>query len=321
MIKKLLFFTLILLVLGCNASAPAVYTAKRVTGKTHTTAVKASNKPIAKKIVAKKTIVTKPVVKKTIAPKKTVEQKNPVSNPVVAVPETKPIENNTQNTEVLEATTRVKVTTEMVLAYIDQFKAIAKNNMIQYGIPSSIILAQGVLESGAGTGSLSMTANNHFGIKCHKEWTGPSVRHDDDAAQECFRKYEQPKESYQDHSIFLTSRPWYASLFKLQKDDYQAWAKGLKEAGYATDPEYPAKLIAIIERYQLNQYDAEVLGKKYTPILINENAVVSSGGYQVAKGDTLYSISKKFNLSVEELKSKNNISDNNLSLGQTLRVD
>jgi flagellum-specific peptidoglycan hydrolase FlgJ len=321
MIRKLLFFILGFLIFGCNATVPALYTAKTITRKPNTTIVRTNQKPVSKKMVAKKPIVTKTVVKKTSVKKNTVEQKSVVSNTVVATPESKSIENDTQNTEVLEATTRVKVTTEMVLAYIDQFKAIAKNNMTQYGIPSSIILAQGILESGAGTGSLSMTANNHFGIKCHKEWTGPSVRHDDDAAQECFRKYELPKESYQDHSLFLTSRPWYASLFDLQKDDYQAWAKGLKEAGYATDPEYPVKLIAIIERYQLNQYDAEVLGKKYTPIAVNENVVVSSGGYQVAKGDTLYSISKKFNLTVEELKSKNNISDNNLSLGQTLRVD
>lgn len=321
MIRKFLFFLLALLIVGCNANAPVVYTTKRVSVKPNTSVVRASKKPIPKKIVAKKPIVTKPVAKKTVVPKNTLEQKNTVSKTVVAVSETKSLENNEQNTEVLEATTRVKVTTEMVLAYIDQYKDIAKNNMSQYGIPSSIILAQGILESGAGTGSLSVTANNHFGIKCHKEWTGPSVRHDDDAEQECFRKYEQPKESYQDHSLFLTSRPWYASLFELQKDDYQAWAKGLKEAGYATDPEYPAKLTAIIERYQLNRYDSEVLGKKYTPIAVNENVVDSSGGYQVAKGDTLYSISKKFNLTVEELKSKNNISDNNLSLGQTLRVD
>lgn len=316
MIRKLLLIILLIIIVSCNASLPVVYSSKRIIRNDNTTVVKTTNKAIAKKAIAKKSIA-----KKIVPQKKIVDQKSKVTNPNATLQDSKSLENNEQNTEVLEATTRVKVTTEMVLAYIDQYKDIAKNNMSQYGIPSSIILAQGILESGAGTGSLSMTANNHFGIKCHKEWTGPSVRHDDDAEQECFRKYEQPKESYQDHSLFLTSRPWYASLFELQKDDYQAWAKGLKEAGYATDPEYPVKLIAIIERYQLNQYDAEVLGKKYTPIAVNENLVVSSGGYQVAKGDTLYSISKKFNLTVEELKSKNNISDNNLSLGQTLRVD
>lgn len=316
MIRKLLFYTLVLLIVSCNASIPVVYSTKRIIRNGNTTVVKTSNKAIAKKNVPKKT-----VTKKVVLQKNRVDQKSKVTKSIPTIQDSKSLENNEQSTQVLEATTRVKVTTEMVLAYIDQYKDVAKNNMSQYGIPSSIILAQGILESGAGTGSLSVTANNHFGIKCHKEWTGPSVRHDDDAEQECFRKYEHPKESYQDHSLFLTSRPWYASLFELQKDDYQSWAKGLKEAGYATDPEYPTKLIAIIERYQLNQYDAEVLGKKYTPITVNENVVVSSGGYQVAKGDTLYSISKKFNLTVEELKSKNNISDNNLSLGQTLRVD
>ena len=316
MIRKLLLIILLIIIVSCNASLPVVYSSKRIIRNDNTTVVKTTNKAIAKKAIAKKSIA-----KKIVPQKKIVDQKSKVIKSNVTIQDTKSLENKEQSTQVLEATTRVKVTTEMVLAYIDQYKDIAKNNMSQYGIPSSIILAQGILESGAGTGSLSMTANNHFGIKCHKEWTGPSVRYDDDASQECFRKYEQPKESYQDHSLFLTSRPWYASLFELQKDDYQSWAKGLKEAGYATDPEYPTKLIAIIERYQLNQYDAEVLGKKYTPIAVNENVVVSSGGYQVAKGDTLYSISKKFNLTVEELKSKNNISDNNLSLGQTLRVD
>ena len=316
MIRKLLFYILVLLIVSCNASIPVVYSTKRIIRNGNTTVVKTSNKAIAKKNVPKKNVTKKVVLQKNTVDQKSKETK---SNPTIQ--DSKSLENNEQSTQVLEATTRVKVTTEMVLAYIDQYKDVAKNNMSQYGIPSSIILAQGILESGAGTGSLSVIANNHFGIKCHKEWTGPSVRHDDDAEQECFRKYEQPKESYQDHSLFLTSRPWYASLFELQKDDYQSWAKGLKEAGYATDPEYPTKLIAIIERYQLNQYDAEVLGKKYTPIAVNENVVVSSGGYQVAKGDTLYSISKKFNLTIEELKSKNNISDNNLSLGQTLRVD
>ncbi len=316
MIRKLLLIILLIIIVSCNASLPVVYSSKRIIRNDNTTVVKTTNKAIAKKAFPKKSIA-----KKIVPQKKIVDQKSKVTNPNATLQDSKSLENNEQSTQVLEATTRVKVTTEMVLTYIDQYKDVAKNNMSQYGIPSSIILAQGILESGAGTGSLSVTANNHFGIKCHKEWTGPSVRHDDDAEQECFRKYEQPKESYQDHSLFLTSRPWYASLFELQKDDYQSWAKGLKEAGYATDPEYPTKLIAIIERYQLNQYDAEVLGKKYTPIAVNENVVVSSGGYQVAKGDTLYSISKKFNLTVEELKSKNNISDNNLSLGQTLRVD
>jgi flagellum-specific peptidoglycan hydrolase FlgJ len=219
--------------------------------------------------------------------------------------------------EVLEATTRVKVTTEIVLAYIDNFKEIAKNNMNQYGIPSSIILAQGILESGAGTGPLSALANNHFGIKCHKDWTGPSVSYDDDAAQECFRKYAEAKESYADHATFLVNRTWYADLFKLEKNDYKSWSKGLKAAGYATDPKYAEKLIGIIERYQLNRFDDEVLGIKSDLVT---NTSQNSNLYQVSPGDTLYSISKKFNLSVDELKQKNNLSDNAISVGQSIIV-
>jgi len=223
-------------------------------------------------------------------------------------------------TEILEATSKVKVTTAIVMDYISKYKDVAKSNMSQYGIPASIILGQGILESGAGTGVLSSVANNHFGIKCHEEWTGASVRYDDDSAQECFRKYNQSNESYMDHALFLTSRPWYAGLFKLRKDDYKEWAKGLKLAGYATDPKYPEKLIAIIERYQLNKYDSEVLGTTYIPQNTNDYVAVDSELYQVSKGDTLYSISKRFNISIEELKRKNAIQDNAISIGQNLKI-
>ena len=226
---------------------------------------------------------------------------------------------NTSKTEILEATTRVKVTTEIVLAYISQYKEIAKNNMKQFGIPSSICLGQGILESGAGTGPLSSLANNHFGIKCHQDWTGASVKYDDDTAQECFRKYEQASESYNDHALFLKGRKWYNPLFKLDKGDYKSWAKGLKAAGYATDPKYPEKLIAIIERYHLDQFDAEVLGNDYVVKSIESKSNFKE--YQVSQGDTLYSISKKFNVSIDDLKKKNNISDNALSIGQSLIVE
>ncbi len=228
-------------------------------------------------------------------------------------------EGNSSKTEILEATTRVKVTTEIVLAYISQYKNIAKNNMKQFGIPSSICLGQGILESGAGTGPLSSLANNHFGIKCHQDWTGASVKYDDDSAQECFRKYNQGSESYNDHALFLKGRKWYEPLFKLDKDDYKSWAKGLKAAGYATDPKYPEKLIAIIERYHLDQYDAEVLGNDYVVKSVETKSNFKE--YQVSQGDTLFSISKKFNLSIDDLKKKNNISDNALSIGQSLIVE
>ena len=239
------------------------------------------------------------------------------NNPVVNLTDT--IKTTEPKTEILEATTRVKVTTEMVLAYINLYKEIAKNNMVQYGIPTSICLGQGILESGAGTGTLSAIANNHFGIKCHQDWNGPSVKHDDDAAQECFRKYNQASESYNDHALFLKNRKWYQPLFKLEKDDYKGWAKGLKAAGYATDPKYPEKLIAIIERYHLDQYDAEVLGKEYVAPVAQP--VLKKKEYEVIKGDTMYSISKKFNISIDDLKSKNNISYNTISVGQVLIIE
>lgn len=236
---------------------------------------------------------------------------------------------NTGNkkSEVLESTSKTVVYADVVKQYILDFEEIAKNNMRNHGIPASITLAQGILESGAGRGTLCVTANNHFGIKCHTGWEGEAVYHDDDAAQECFRKYNDPAESYNDHSLFLTTRGRYASLFKLDKDDYKAWARGLKAAGYATDPKYPDKLITIIERYELDKYDAEVLGNKYTPKQpsTNSNQVaeavsVGAGSYKVEQGDTLYSISRKYNLSVDELKKLNGLTDNALSIGQILKV-
>ncbi len=163
--------------------------------------------------------------------------------------------------EVLESTSKTTVSSDMVYNYVMTYSEIAMQNMRDYGIPASIILAQGVLESGSGKGELSSKSNNHFGIKCHKEWTGESVLHDDDTKGECFRKYKDPAESYRDHALFLTSRPRYASLFQLPKDDYEGWAKGLRAAGYATDPGYPQKLIGLIERYQLYKFDYLVTGK------------------------------------------------------------
>ena len=227
---------------------------------------------------------------------------------------------NGSKTEVLQAVTKVQVTTDLVWDYINQYKEIAKDNMRKYGIPSSITMAQAILESGAGTGPLSVNANNHFGIKCHKGWTGPSVSHDDDSAGECFRKYDQPGESFQDHSMFLTTRSRYASLFTLDKDDYKSWAKGLRTAGYATDSKYPEKLISLIDRYQLNKFDAEVLGTTYIASNTKDSSSPLSDMYQVSQGDTLYSISKKFNLTVDELRRKNNISENAISIGQNLKI-
>ncbi len=204
---------------------------------------------------------------------------------------------------------------ERVANYINEFKGIAMEEMLQYGIPASITLAQGILESGAGAGELTLKANNHFGIKCHTTWEGDTVYHDDDEQGECFRKYSDPKYSYRDHSLFLTQRSRYADLFKLRKDDYVGWAKGLRKAGYATDPKYPEKLIGLVERYRLDQYDDQVLGKR---VSIEESDDSKIGTYSVKPGDTLYSISKRFNLTVETLKKYNGLRNNDLSVGQVL---
>ena len=146
-------------------------------------------------------------------------------------------------------------TDQDIARYIDQYKELAILKMYQYKIPASITLAQGVFESACGTSRLARDGKNHFGIKCHKEWTGDTVRIDDDELQECFRKYERVEDSYNDHSLFLTSRPRYAGLFQLNVMDYKAWARGLKAAGYATNPKYADRLIDLIERFNIAQWD------------------------------------------------------------------
>lgn len=132
--------------------------------------------------------------------------------------------------------------------YIARYSAMAVEQMRLYGVPASITLAQGLLESGAGRSTLAAEGNNHFGIKCHKEWTGNSMLRNDDAPDECFRVYDSPEESFRDHSLFLR-RQRYASLFDLPLTDYVGWARGLKKCGYATDPNYADRLISIIELY------------------------------------------------------------------------
>lgn len=139
--------------------------------------------------------------------------------------------------------------------YIEKYKDIAVREMIEHGIPASITLAQGILESDAGNSALAVYANNHFGIKCHAEWKGDTYIQDDDARNECFRKYREAEASFEDHSLFLKTRGRYAFLFELRKTDYKGWAEGLKEAGYATDKSYATRLIKLIEDYKLYQYD------------------------------------------------------------------
>lgn len=150
----------------------------------------------------------------------------------------------------------------VIEAYIERYKAIAVSEMQRTGVPASITLAQGIHETGAGTSRLVISSNNHFGIKCKTEWTGERVYHDDDARGECFRKYDDPAISYRDHSDFLRTRSHYASLFTLDPTDYEAWAHGLKKAGYATNPKYPQILIKLIQDYNLQDYTLIAMGRK-----------------------------------------------------------
>ena len=151
-----------------------------------------------------------------------------------------------------------------VQEYINTYKHIAIKNMIEFGIPASITMAQGILESGYGNSELARYANNHFGIKCHKDWEGDGYYIDDDEINECFRKYKSPEQSFSDHSLFLTERKRYADLFLLEITDYKGWAHGLKKAGYATSPTYATRLIEIIEKYKLYEIDLLVTEKYIT---------------------------------------------------------
>jgi len=202
--------------------------------------------------------------------------------------------------------------------YLSRFSAIAQEEMRLYGIPASITLAQGILESNSGKGRLSVEANNHFGIKCH-DWTGAKIYHDDDEKKECFRKYNDAKYSYRDHSLFLTTRKRYSKLFDLSADDYKRWARELKAAGYATDRKYPDKLISLIERYELYKLDNEVLGDKKS-LYYNEKEKDSALTHIVVKGDTLYSISRKYNVTVQALQDLNKLKGTDINIGQELLI-
>ena len=194
-------------------------------------------------------------------------------------------------------------------AYIKQYRELAVEEMKKYHIPASITLAQGLLESGAGQSTLARKSNNHFGIKCGSDWTGRTVSHDDDARGECFRAYKHPKQSYEDHSKFLASRPRYASLFKLKITDYKGWARGLKKAGYATNPRYADQLIGIIELYDLHKYDTKG-GLKWMKENPNPHQPYIANGllYIVVRaGDTWKSISKEFDISRKKLRKYNDL--------------
>ena len=163
-----------------------------------------------------------------------------------------------------------------VKSYIKTYKDLAINEMHRYNIPASITLAQGILESGSGTSVLAIESNNHFGIKCHVKWKGLKTYHDDDAKNECFRKYNSVEESFRDHSIFLSERGRYSFLFELRKNDYKGWAKGLQKAGYATNKQYAKKLIELIRTYNLSQYDKKRLNKKQQQQFREDNHIITS---------------------------------------------
>jgi len=316
---------------------------------------------------------------------------------------------NNQKIEKEANKTNPEFKSRTTLSYIEEFKAVAIEEMNQYGIPASITLAQGIIESGSGNSSLARYANNHFGIKCTSDWKGKGYYKDDDQKDDCFRVYKDARESYKDHSEFL-KRKRYIALFELDKNDYRNWALGLKAAGYATNPKYPDILINLIDKYQLYKYDkpeteteklkredkvfTEINAnipqekKKFTPVetppskqvlkvpdtlkisapVVNadlppapvyrsssstknnssvqpsstvkpdpmvEKTVVDSPkvaapatvatlpmpadkSYTVQKGDTLYNISRRFNVTVDELRALNNISDAGIKIGQKL---
>lgn len=162
--------------------------------------------------------------------------------------------------------------------YIETYKNVAQQEMKLYKIPASITLAQGILESDNGNSTLARNANNHFGIKCKEEWTGEKLYHDDDEKAECFRKYKSAWESYRDHSHFLTQRERYAFLFKLEITDYMGWAKGLKQAGYATSPTYAEVLIKIIETnklYLFDKFDQDIQANIQKDTIIAKNVFTS----------------------------------------------
>ena len=198
--------------------------------------------------------------------------------------------------------------------YIDQYKDIAIEQMQRHHIPASITLAQGLFESGAGRSELAVYGNNHFGIKCNG-WSGRRVYHDDDERNECFRAYDSAFESYEDHSRFLTGSKRYASLFNLKVTDYKGWARGLKSAGYATNPQYANKLIELIQLYKLYQYDSAKDYDKFMAEHTKDHAVSGSlhaiksfnkNYYLITRrGDSFKSLADEVGISYKKLAKYN----------------
>ena len=230
--------------------------------------------------------------------------------------------------------------------YIEKYAPLAVQQMKEHKIPASITLAQGLLESGAGQSALARKSNNHFGIKCGSNWRGRTVRHDDDARNECFRAYSNPRDSYEDHSAFLKRGARYAVLFDLKVTDYKGWARGLKKAGYATDPSYANRLITIIEDYELYKYDSRGMSNrenrnwekelKKKPWLANPHQVYIANdiAYVVARdgdtfrllgkefdGDSMHTISQKYGIRLKNLYKMNRKDDEYIpEVGDRLRL-
>jgi hypothetical protein len=206
--------------------------------------------------------------------------------------------------------------TALKIDYIDKWRGTAIQQMLHNKIPASITLAQGIIESASGTSELATKGNNHFGIKCHN-WKGDRMFHDDDLAGECFRVYGTVELSFVDHSEFLIGRPRYAELFTLNTTDYVGWAKGLKKAGYATNPQYADMLIKLIEEFHLDDYDASFMLKQEKSELLTSNrnrfdqahSIQSKNNRSkyivVQKGDTYYRISQEFSMAMWELRQYN----------------
>lgn len=245
---------------------------------------------------------------------------------------------------------------EAIISYIKTYASLAIKEMNRTGVPASIKLAQGILETGAGQSDLVSRSNNHFGIKCKSSWSGEKVYHDDDEQGECFRKYENAEASYLDHSDYLRSQPRYASLFNYDMDDYRSWAWGLKKAGYATSPTYAEKLIKYIESYSLNELNnitlddnEEELNAYLSKFSSNGNAIDNNTQseqslandepvkktlfnklhltkkkhhhlHTVRKGDSLTSISQKYKVSIPSIKKANSMKSDRLQIGQKLKI-
>lgn len=217
--------------------------------------------------------------------------------------------------------------------YIAKYKDDAIKEMYLHKVPACITLAQGMLESGNGNSDLAKKANNHFGIKCHKEWSGETYTMDDDAKDECFRKYESVFDSYADHSLFLYSRSRYAFLFELPTTDYKGWCNGLKAAGYATDPKYPERLIELIERYKLNELNTiEKTPKLNFPsnedvkpqqLSLREVYRFNRIKFVIAReNDSYYKIAHDFDIELEDLLEYNDFSKTDkIQYGQKIYIE